>query len=252
MAERDLRVLIVDDEEPARKRLRRALLEIPNIIISGEATSGFQAVEVLSQGEIDLVFLDIQMPGLNGFEVLAKLENTPLVIFVTAYDEHAVRAFEVGSLDYLLKPYPLDRVEKAVARARKHFGEPPPDWGALLQTLAGEKKAPLPIRVAVRCGENTRFLSPKQILYAVSEDRVVRIQTVDERYISDDSLISLGKKLGDKFFRCHRAVLVNLERIKEIEPWFAGSYRIILDVPKTEKLPLSRRRVKAFKDIMPL
>ena len=253
MADRSMRVLIVDDEAPARNRLRRILGEIPGVEVVGEAGSGTEAVRLVEQVEPDLLFLDIQMPGLDGFGVLAELPAPPLVIFVTAFDEHAVRAFEIGSCDYLLKPYPRERVAQALERARRQLPPEQPDWKSLLETLSRAAPSPsaTPVRVAVREGERIRLLAPEEILFALSEDRVVRIQTATNRFISDETLTALSERLGPGFFRSHRAVLVNLDRVSAIEPWFAGSFRIILDHPDAPRLPLSRRRAKDLREILP-
>jgi DNA-binding LytR/AlgR family response regulator len=246
--------LIVDDESPARDRLRRMLAGIEAVEIVGEAESGVQAVEMIEQQNPDLVLLDIQMPGLDGFEVIEALEEPPPVIFVTAYDEYAIRAFEVNALDYLLKPFSQERLERAIRRAREELTEERDYAGRLtplLESLADQGR--YVTRLAVhdrRSGrDRIRVLDVDEIDWISTEREEVLVHVGEGAYPIRRTLFELEARLDPaRFFRAHRSAIVNLDRVQEIIPWFKGSHRLRLTTGA--EVDLSRRRARALRELL--
>jgi two-component system LytT family response regulator len=245
-----LRTLIVDDESPARERLKRLLGDIEGMELIGEAESGVQAVEMIEQERPDLVLLDIQMPGLDGFEVIEALEDPPPIIFVTAYDEYAIRAFEVNALDYLLKPFSRERLAKAIRRAQEALAEES-DFaarlGPLLESLAvqGQYLA----RLAVRDRDRIRVLDVGEVDWIGIEGEQVMIHVGDQAYPIRRTLTELEARLDPAcFFRAHRSAIVNLSRVKEVIPWFKGSHKLRLTTGA--EVDLSRARARALRKLL--
>jgi two-component system LytT family response regulator len=245
-----MRALIVDDELPARERLRRLLAEIEAVEVVGEADDGPSAVELIEALSPDLVLLDIQMPGLNGFEVIEALENPPPVIFVTAYDEYAIRAFDVSALDYLLKPFSRERLAKAVHRARESVTEGrdvAAQFGPLLESLATE--GCYLSRLAVRDGDRIRVLDVEQVDWIDVTDEQVMVHVRDQAYRVRRTLTELERRLDPaRFFRAHRSAVVNLSRITEVIPWFKGSHKLRLS--SGAEIDLSRARARALRELL--
>jgi len=250
-----LRTLIVDDEAPAREKLKRMLSNHQKVEVIGEAEDGLKAVQMIEQRKPDLVLLDIQMPGLDGFEVIKMLEHRPLIIFVTAYDQYAIQAFEVNALDYLLKPFGRPRLEKAIDRAYQEFSRKS-DFSskidALLETLSRqaltEQRRYLE-RVAVRERGKIVVIEVQDIDWINAEEGLVFLHVGKERYIAPYTLDEFERRLHpDRFFRCHRSAIINLSRVKEIVPWVAGSYKIHLSTG--EEVDLSRNRARELRKIM--
>jgi two-component system LytT family response regulator len=245
-----MRTLIVDDEAPARERLKRLLADIEGVELIGEAEGGVQAVEMIERERPDLVLLDIQMPGLDGFGVIEALEDPPLVIFVTAYDEYAIRAFEVNALDYLLKPFSRERLEKAVRRAQEALTEEQ-DFamrlGPLLESLATQGR--YLTRLAVRDRDRIRVLDVDEMDWIDVEDEQVMVHVGDRAYLIRRTLTELEARLDPAhFFRAHRAAIVNLSRVKEVIPWFKGSHKLRLTTGA--EVELSRARARALRKIL--
>jgi two-component system LytT family response regulator len=245
-----MRVLIVDDESPARERLKRLLADIEGVELIGEAASGIQAVEMIERERPDLVLLDIQMPGLDGFEVIEALEDPPPVIFVTAYDEYAIRAFEVNALDYLLKPFSRERLAKAMRRAQEALaGEK--DFaarlGPLLESLAAQGK--YLARLAVRDRDRIRVLDVGEVDWIGIEGEQVMVHAGDRAYPIRRTLTELEARLDPAcFFRAHRSAIVNLSRVKEVIPWFKGSHKLRLTTGA--EVDLSRARARALRKLL--
>jgi two-component system LytT family response regulator len=245
-----LRTLIVDDEAPARERLRRFLSQNKAIELIGEAEDGERAVEMIEKINPGLVFLDIQMPELNGFEVIKMLTSPPLIIFVTAYDQYAIQAFEVNALDYLLKPFTKVRLDRAIERARQELSKKA-DFttkiDALFQTLNKQKR--YLERVAVR-HEGRIFVIPvNEIDWIGAEEGVIYLHTKDRRYLTNYTLDEFDSRLSPRmFFRAHRSAIINLSRVREVIPWFAGSYRVRLS--SGVEIDISRNRVKELRQII--
>lgn len=245
-----LRTLIVDDEAPARERLGRLLAGNPLVELIGEAEDGVKAVELVEELNPDLVLLDIQMPGLDGFGVIKMLQKPPLIIFVTAYDEYAIRAFEVNALDYLLKPFTKVRLERAIERAYQELSKRA-DFSAKLDSLFETlKEQPSYLeRIAVRKGSRLFVIGVSDIDWFGAESGLIFIHTKEEKYVTNYTLEELESRLNPKmFFRAHRSAIVNLTRIKEIIPWFAGSHKIKLTTG--DEVDLSRSQAKELRKII--
>jgi DNA-binding LytR/AlgR family response regulator len=245
-----LRALIVDDEAPARERLKRLLSHNDAVDLIGEAEDGKQAVEMIEEWNPDLILLDIQMPGLDGFEVIKMLTRPPLIIFITAYDQYAIQAFEVNALDYLLKPFTKVRLDRAIERAIQELSREAnfaTKIDALFQTLNKQKR--YLERVAVRHEGRILVIPVNDIDWISAEERAIYINTKDRRYLTNYTLDEFGSRLSPRnFFRAHRSAILNLNRVKEIIPWFAGSYRVRLT--SGVEIDISRNRVKELKQII--
>jgi two-component system LytT family response regulator len=243
-------VLIVDDESPARDRLRRMLANIEGVRLIGEAESGVQAVEMIGEQNPDLILLDIQMPGLDGFEVVEALADPPLVVFVTAYDEYAIRAFEVNALDYLLKPFSQERLEKAIRRAQEGLTEErdfAQQLAPLMESLAEHGR--YATRLAVHDRDRVRVLQVDEVDWIEAEREDVFVHVGQGSYPIRRTLAQLEARLDPAcFFRAHRSAIVNLDRVQEIIPWFKGSHRLRLTTGA--EVDLSRRRARALREIL--
>lgn len=230
----NIRALIVDDEPMARKRVRRLLAEEPDISVTGECGSGREAVSVIQGEPPDLLFLDIQMPGMGGFDVLQAigLEKMPVIIFVTAYDQHALKAFEVHALDYLLKPFTQERFKTAVGHARKQLAktatcENNPGLGALIEKLKAGKD--YLSRFMVKSANRVVFVKASDVDWIESAANYALLHVGDKTHIVRETMQSLETRLCPKTFqRISRAAIVNLERIKELQPMGKGQYIILL------------------------
>jgi two-component system LytT family response regulator len=214
------RVLIVDDEALARERVRTLLAAAPEVTIVGERSGGRDAVEAILAERPDLVFLDVQMPDLNGFEVLEAVadEWLPAVIFVTAYDAYAIKAFDVHAVDYLLKPIEPERFQEALTRVTTR-------GGGLIPLLDGR-----PIdRLVIRTRGKVSFLKPSEIDWVEADGKHARLHAGRETHVVRHTLTGLERRLATHgFVRVHRSAIVNVDRIKELEPWFHGEYVVIL------------------------
>jgi len=245
-----MRTLIVDDECPARERLKRLLDDIEGVELIGEAESGMQALEMIERDRPDLVLLDIQMPGLDGFGVIEAVEDLPLIIFVTAYDEYAIHAFEVNALDYLLKPFSRARLEKAIRRAQESLTEEldfSTRLGPLLESLAAQGQ--YLTRLAVRDRDRIRVLDVDEVDWISVEGEQVIVHVGDQEYSIHRTLTELDTRLDPaRFFRAHRSAIVNLDRVKEVIPWFKGSH--ILRLITGAEVDLSRARARALRKIL--
>ncbi len=249
---RKLTVLVVDDEKPARRDIIRILGKVDNVEVTGQAGDGKEALKLMERCEPDIILLDIQMPGLDGFQVLEAFpEDKPLpaVIFITAYDEYALQAFDVHAVDYLLKPVDEERLIEAIDRVRrvKRFDDGGSDIRALLKSLR-----PGPLRLAVQCGGRLITLDIQDILYAtVSAGDVMVAGDGVEGRTSYKSLDELQSELpSDKFIRVHRSYLANIGRIHEILPRPGGSYRLRMGGKEGPVIPLSRSRAGELRKIL--
>jgi two-component system LytT family response regulator len=247
-----LRTVIVDDEAPARERLRNLLAENELVELIGEARDGAEAVDIIEELSPDLVLLDIQMPVLDGFEVIETLDAPPAIIFVTAYDEYAIRAFEVNALDYLLKPFSQERLERAITRAHEELTagrEFASRIGPLLESLREEKRHLT--RVAVRKAGRFLVVDVRDIVWMEAQEGGVLIHVGPEEHAVSRTLTQLEARLDPgMFFRAHRSIIVNLDRVKEIVPWFAGTHRLRLTTGA--EVDLSRSRAKELREILGL
>ena len=240
-----IRCIIVDDEPLARERIQVFLRNEADVEVVAECGSGAAAVEQILQLKPDLVFLDVQMPEMDGFEVLQNIpaEQLPVVIFATAFDQHAVRAFDAHALDYLLKPFKPARFKEAVQRAREHLGRRD-DGGVargLLEMLAERSTSTQLSRLAVKTEEKIIFVNVAEIDSIESAGNYVVVHVGKENHILRETLSNLEAKLSPKqFYRVSRSAIVNLERVKELQPMFRGESVIILQngrsIPTTRTL----------------
>ncbi|BBD06845.1 LytR/AlgR family response regulator transcription factor [Desulfovibrio ferrophilus] len=251
-----IRVLIVDDEPPARDELAYLLSEFSDIEVVAQAGSAREACEQVMAHGPDLVFLDIEMPGGSGFDVVATtldMEDAPLIIFATAFDQYAIRAFEENAVDYLLKPVTEDRLSKSLARAREALSarEPRDKARASLEQLLAGVGTPQFSRIPVERNGRIALLKPDEVVFCASESRKLMIHTTNEAWPCHGicTMDALEQRLGSgSFFRAGRGVLVNLERIREFSPWFNGKYNLVLDDAEGTELAVSRGRVQYFKE----
>ena len=228
-----IQTLIVDDERLSRQRIRHLLIGEPQVQIVGECSNGTEAVEVLSARTPDLVFLDVQMPGLDGFGVVSSLiQPPPMVVFVTAYDEYALRAFDVHAFDYLLKPFDRIRFQETMRRVREHLamthtGDMNRRLDALAQNL--ETMRHDRDRIAIRTPGHITFVRLQDVDWIEAADNYVCLHCGTETHVLRETMNSIeGRLPTSRFQRVHRSAIVNLDRIKELQPWFRGDYRILL------------------------
>jgi len=236
-ATRRLRAILVDDEELARQLLREYLQSAQGVDVIAECANGFEAVKAVSEHKPDLVFLDVQMPKLDGFEVLELIDRDVAVVFVTAYDQYAMRAFDAHAVDYLLKPFNQERLEKALERARQRLGQklPPPT------ELAREARPPQQHlhRIVVKDGARVHIIPVDALDYAEAQDDYISLHSQRKSYLKQQTISSLEAGLDpERFVRIHRSVIVNLERIAKIEPYAKDSRVAVLS--DGTQLPVSR------------
>lgn len=239
-----IRALIVDDESLGRERIRMLLEGERDIEIASESANGTEALRDIQRLAPDLVFLDVQMPELTGFEVLDRLDpaRLPVIIFVTAYDQYALKAFEVCALDYLLKPFDRERFGRALSRARAELdrrkaGQVNERVLKLLSELGQTKK--YLEKLMIRDGGRVFFLRADEIDWIEAAGNYVRLHAGKEEYLYRETMTKLEGQLNpERFARIHRSAIVNTERIKELQPWFRGEYVIVLR--DNQKLTLSR------------
>ena len=245
-----IRALVVDDEDLPRLQLKNMLAEQPEVDVV-EARDGVEALEQIEQLRPDVVFLDIEMPGLTGFEVLQHLSTAPLIVFATAYDEYAIRAFEANAIDYLLKPIQPTRLVLTLDRIRVAVQQRPVSYEAALRKVLLDLRQAAPTRLAARKNRRVVLLSRHSVLWAGVEDRLVFIHTANERFLSDRSISELEEMLkGAGFVRVNRSELVNIEHIREMAPWTSGTWRLTLT--NGVELGVSRDRVRSLKALVGL
>ena len=231
---RKIRALVVDDEPLARQRIRKLLAHDAEVETIGECADGYEALAAINSHAPDLVFLDVQMPELDGFDVLARLDDArlPLVVFVTAYDQYALRAFEVSAVDYLLKPFDRRRFATALTRAKSRLvagreTELTERTLALLEELRA-RTSHLE-RLMIKSGGRAFFLKTDEIDWIEAEGKYVRLHAARESYLLREAIGSLEAQLDPKkFLRIHRSTIVNIDRVRELQPWFHQDYRVIL------------------------
>jgi two-component system LytT family response regulator len=248
MSDRELRVVIVDDEAPARNLLREYLAEVPGVTVAAECANGFEAVKAVSESQPDLLLLDIQMPKLDGFEVLELLEREVPVIFITAHDEHALRAFEVHAVDYLLKPFNADRLAEAVSRARERIADGTTQPVGDLAAAARPDRGGLE-RILVRDGSEVHVIPINAVDYIEARDDAVAIHAGGHSHLKAQRLAALEERLDrDDFVRVHRSYIINIDRLGRIE-LYAKDSRIAILTDGT-KIPVSRSGYARLRELL--
>jgi two-component system, LytTR family, response regulator LytT len=255
-----IRTLIVDDEAPARSELRYLLEQHPDISVIAEASSGEEAIHMVHELSPDVVFLDIHLHDMDGIQAAQALEQSgshPVIVYATAYDEYAIKAFETEAADYILKPFSTDRIEKTIDRLRRRLQkEPYPLKEAgiestlrqIVDTLQPAAKSQTSTRIPVEKANSIVFVDVDSIVYTAVEGRHTRIYTKTSNFPASFSLQELERRLPEiNFCRIHRAYIVNLHAIKEFIPWFKGTVQVKMDDMEETVLPVSRSLVKELK-----
>jgi two-component system, LytTR family, response regulator len=237
VGEQKIRAVIVDDEDLARQMLRECLSTHTEIEVVAECVNGFEAVKAVTELKPDLLFLDIQMPKLNGFEVLELVGTDRAIVFVTAYDEYAIRAFEIHAVDYLLKPFGAERFETALQRAKGRLSGKLPAPAQL--SASARPPQQYPERIVVRDGTRVHIIPVFKLDYAEAQDDYVALSTEGKKYLKQQTISSLEAVLDPTLFlRIHRSYIVNLERVTKIEPFSKDSHVAVLG--NGTQLPVSR------------
>ncbi len=247
-----IKTIIIDDEPLARDMIKEYLKAYPFITVEQECGDGFEGVKAIAQHQPDLIFLDVQMPKINGFEMLELLNTPPAVIFTTAFDEYAIKAFEAHAIDYLLKPFSRERFDKAVQKWKQHHSTTIPNRG--LKELEEETTNLTPeqhSRVVVKTGNNIRIIPMHEILYLQADDDYVKIHTKDGSFLKKKT-ISYFEKVMDQnqFVRVHRSYIVQVQQVTRIEPYEKEGHLAILK--SGEKIPISKTGYPKLKSILGL
>jgi len=258
-----LSAVIVDDEQLARDELSFLLKDVGDVNVVAQGKNGVEAVHLIREHNPDLVFLDVQMPGLDGFGVIKKLLDKkvalPKIVFATAFDQYAVKAFEVNAVDYLLKPFDKKRVAQSIqkVRAKMESGASPNDKLETLVRMLESQKEQTTSKVLIRSMGRLLLVDQRDICYASIEDGVISVVTAGPTggegqsncRTLEELLDSLDSKL---FWRAHRSYLVNINRIKEVVPWFKSSYQLRMDDKKQTEIPVSRAQTKRLRELFGL
>jgi two-component system response regulator LytT len=273
-----LSALIIDDEQLARDELKYLLDSVGGVEVVAQGTNGIEAVDLIEEHHPDLVFLDVQMPGLDGFAVIQRLkdrseakarqrpgadeEHLPQIVFATAYDQYAVRAFDVNAVDYLLKPFDRTRVEQAVERARGRMSEgttpaAEAQIDALLRLLnrpQGNARSPQPAKLIVQAQSRLLLVDQAEICYAAIDDGIIRVVTQTfEGHSKCRTLEELLEQLDPTvFWRAHRGFVVNINHIREVVPWFKSSYQLRMNDKQQTEIPVSRSQTKRLRELFNL
>ena len=253
-----IRAYLVDDEPLAVQRLRRLLVATGRVDIVGSTTEPESALEYLRAHQVDVLFLDVQMPELTGFDLIQQLETPPLVVFTTAYDRYALDAFEANSIDYLLKPVEPDRLQRALDKVERMSGASdrassgshvPGDLHALARELAAQLTPQrAPDRIASQSGERVVLLDLARVSHFVSRDKLTFAVVNGREHVVDRTLAELETTLdGKRFVRIHRATIVNITAVHEIDRWVDGGVLVRLKDEKKTELPVARDRVRELK-----
>ena len=259
----NLKTLIVDDEALARADLHYMLNSLPDVAAVTECANATEALALMQDDIFDAIFLDIEMPGLNGLKavkIINQLENPPKIVFVTAYDEHAAKAFELNAVDYLVKPFNTKRLSQAIQKIQAAIAlgsfkgkEKSPEKAA---TVVGgnnpKENADLQFKkIPVEKGDGVLLISLSDVRYIVAFDDKVFVNTFEEQYLCRFSLTELEGKLNSQgFVRVHRSYIVNLQHVLELQPFFNGTYNLIIDDKKKTTVPVSRSRVKSLRSLI--
>lgn len=239
-----IRALLIDDEPLARALLHEYLATIPDIEIIGECEDGFEGVKAIAKLKPDLIFLDVQMPKINGFEMLELLDHPPHVIFITAFDNYAMRAFETNAIDYVQKPVSKQRLEKAVQRVKAKISANAETTSLpMVQALAESN------RIVVKYNGNIKIIPAEEIFYIEAFDDYVKIFTEKDCFLKKKTMSELEKQLNEsEFMRCHRSFIIQLKKVTRVEPYEKLKYLALLANGK--KIPISRSGYARLKEIL--
>jgi two-component system response regulator LytT len=260
-----MNTLIVDDERPARDELAFLLKGFPEVNIIAQGKNGLEAIALIKEHDPDLVFLDVQMPGLDGFGVIKKLVErkvrVPQIVFATAFDNYAIQAFEVNAVDYVLKPFDKARIGKAIQRAKK-LVDAHTSPVERLESLVGKlgdlsplvPKSTQPVKLLVKAQSRMFLVDAVDIIYASIQDGTITIYARDAEGVSNYRTIEeLASSLdGDTFWRAHRSYLVNINHIKEVVPWFKSSYMLKMNDKRASEIPVSRAQTRRLRELFNL
>jgi two-component system, LytTR family, response regulator LytT len=257
-----LSAVIVDDEQLARDELAFLLKDVGDVDVVAQGKNGVEAIDLIREHNPDLVFLDVQMPGLDGFGVIQKLLHRkvplPKIVFATAFDQYAVKAFEVNAVDYLLKPFDKKRVAQSIEKARAQFEGNNPSAEkieSLVRMLESQK--PQALKVLLKAAGRLFLVNQKDICFASIEDGIITVVTSGPNGMEGQSNCRTLEELSDSldsnlFWRAHRSYLVNINRIKEVVPWFKSSYQLRMDDKKQTEIPVSRAQTKRLRELFGL
>jgi two-component system response regulator LytT len=274
----NLSALIIDDEQLAREELAYLLTQVGGVDVVAQGANGIEAVELIEEHHPDMVFLDVQMPGLDGFAVIQKLmkrrskagseaELLPQIVFATAYDQYAVRAFDVNAVDYLLKPFDRTRVEQAVERVRGRLAGITPNGVTgplpesqiesllrLLNRPQGASRTPQPAKLIVQAQSRLLLIDQAEICFAAIDDGVIRVVTQSFEGSSKCRTLEELLDLLDPalFWRAHRGFVVNINHIREVVPWFKSSYQLRMDDKQKTEIPVSRNQTRRLRELFNL
>lgn len=238
--------LIIDDEQLARELLREYIGQIPNLSVIGEASKGTDAVEMIDEKKPDLIFLDVQMPGMTGFDVLDEIEHDPFVIFTTAYDQYAIKAFEKNAVDYLLKPLDQERFKLAVERAVTRMKLEQNNVGELLRSIKTEHKTSYDSHIFVQKSEKLLNLPVEEIMFLEASGDYTILTTKSDQFVSSSGIGKLEEILNPEIFiRVHRSTIINVNFLKEIEKHFNGG--MIVKMQTGKSFPVSRTYAKVIR-----
>ena len=256
-----INTIIVDDEKPARDELAFLLKAFPEINVIGQGKNGVEAVSLIKEHSPDLVFLDVKMPGLDGFGVLKKIVERkmkmPHVVFATAFDQYAVQAFDVNAVDYVLKPFDKARIAKAIARARKMLETQTSATERLEQLvsqLGAAKPSTQPVKVLVKSQQRLLLVDGEDLVFATIQDGTISVMSRETEGTSNyRTLEELNAALdSESFWRPHRSYLVNIHHIKEVVPWFNSTYMLKMNDRKHTEIPVSRSQIRRMRELFKL
>lgn len=242
--------LIIDDEPPARARLQKLLEHFPEIFrVLDEAKNGIEAVEKINKFKPDVIFLDIEMPGLNGFELLERLEKIPIVIFCTAFDQYSLKAFETNSIDYLLKPVRLERLQQTVEKLSSlKTNLSSSDIKSVLKAFYEQKEEKKMTSITIKKGEKLIFIKLDEVTHFEADEKYVTVYTNKENHLIEQSLSQLESKLPQEFIRVHRAVILNKNLVQEVQKYFNSRFVITLNNNRKTSITSGRSYNTAIKD----
>ena len=247
---KEFRTIIIDDERLAREELKSVLKDFVEINIIDEAQNGDEGIEKINRLKPDLIFVDVSMPGMTGFEMLKKLDEIPYVIFVTAYDEYALKAFEVNAVDYLLKPVDIDRLTETIEKL-KQKEDSDFESSQSVKTIRGDRMLSLNDRVFIKDGEKCYFVKLEDVRMFESDGNYVKVFFGTNRPLILRSLNSFEDRLDPAyFFRANRKFIINLEWVEHIENWFNGGLQV--ELKGGDKIEISRRQAIRFKEMLSL